>query len=200
MDQTHKPGRQARFGIFEAAIALAFATLLAIGGAIGYRFLRPGRKPATPPMRVVPITNFPGFQGNARFSPDGNQIAFTWYGDPDYNEDIYVKQIGAGKPLRLTTDPAKDESPAWSPDGRYIAFRRHGEGKDTIYVIPALGGLERKLLTSKGSFFDDTSMDWSPDGKYLAYVDRGPGQSEAIFVLAVANPKDKLPLTISGGR
>ena len=199
MDQTHKPGRQARFGIFEAAIALAFATLLAIGGAIGYRFLRPGRKPATPPMRIVPITSFPGFQYSARFSPDGNQIAFTWYGDKDYNKDIYVKQIGAEKPLRLTTDPAKDDSPTWSPDGRYIAFRRHREGKDAIYVIPALGGLERKLLTSNGSFFDDSSMDWSPDGKYLAYVERGSSWSGIIYLLAVDNPKDKRPLTISGG-
>jgi Tol biopolymer transport system component len=201
MDQTHKPGRQARFGIFEAAIALALATLLlAIGGAVGYRFLRPGRKPAAPPMRIVPFTSFPGYQGNARFSPDANQIAFTWYGDKDYNTDIYVKQIGAEKALRLTTDPATDESPTWSPDGRYIAFRRRGSGMDGFYVIPALGGLERKVLTSNGSRFDDSSMDWSPDGKYLAYVDRGPGQSEAIFVLSVANPKDKRPLTTSVGQ
>ena len=200
MDQTHKPGRQARFGIFEAAIALALATLLlAIGGAVAYGYLRPAQNPPTPPMRIVPITNFPGFQGNARFSPDGNQIAFTWYGDKDYNKDIYVKQIGAEKPLRLTTDPAKDDSPTWSPDGRYIAFRRHREGKDAIYVIPALGGLERKLLTSNGSFFDDSSMDWSPDGKYLAYVERGSSWSGIIYLLAVDNPKDKRPLTISGG-
>jgi Tol biopolymer transport system component len=201
MDQTHKPGPQARFGIFEAAIALALATLLlAIGGAVGYRFLRPGRKPAAPPMRVVPFTSFPGYQGNARFSPDGNQIAFTWYGDKDYNTDIYVKQIGAEKALRLTTDPAKDDSPTWSPDGRYVAFRRQGKRKDAIYVIPALGGLERKLLTSNGSRFDDSSMDWSPDGKYLAYVERGPRQSEAIFLLAVDNPKDKRALTASVGQ
>lgn len=200
MNQTYKPGRQARFGIFETAIALAFATLLAIGGAIGYGYLRPGQNPPTPPMRVVPFTTFPGFQGNARFSPDGNQIAFTWYGDPDYNEDIYVKQIGAGKPLRLTTDPAKDESPTWSPDGRYIAFRRQGKRKDTIYVIPALGGPERKLLTSNLSEFDDSSLDWSPDGKYLAYVGRGPNRSETIFLLAVDNPQDKRPLTISVGQ
>ena len=200
MDQTHKPGRQARFGIFEAAIALALATLLlAIGGAIAYGYLRPAQNPPAPPMRIVPITTFPGFQGNARFSPDGNQIAFTWYGDKDYNKDIYVKQIGAEKPLRLTTDPAKDDSPTWSPDGRYIAFRRHREGKDAIYVIPALGGLERKLLTSNGSFFDDSSMDWSPDGKYLAYVERGSSWSGIIYLLAVDNPKDKRPLTISGG-
>ncbi len=151
-------------------------------------------------MRVVPFTSFPGFQGNARFSPDGNQIAFTWYGDKDYNEDIYVKQIGAEKALRLTTDPAKDESPTWSPDGRYIAFRRVDGRKDGIYVIPALGGPERKLLTSKDGFSYDSSLDWSPDGKYLAYGEGAPSQPERIFLLAVDNPKDKWPLTTSAGQ
>jgi Tol biopolymer transport system component len=148
-------------------------------------------------MRIVLLTTFPGFQQDARFSPDGNQIAFTWFGDKDYNEDIYVMRIGEGKPLRLTTNPAKDETPTWSPDGRYMAFRRKDDHKDEIYVVPALGGPERKLVALKDDLSDDLSMDWSPDGKCLAYVDRGPGQWEAIFLLAIDNPEDKRPLTPS---
>ena len=202
MDQTHKPGRQARFGIFEAAIALAFATLLAIGGAIGYRHLRHGQNPPAPPMRIVPIASYPGMQFfNARFSPDGNRIAFVWDGDKEYYDDIYVKIIGKEKPLRLTTDPAKDESPAWSPDGRYIAFRRRGNGKDGFYIIPALGGPERKLLTSKDGSSDDSNLDWSPDGKYLVYGDRRTDQeTETLFLIAVDNPEDKRPLTTFVGQ
>jgi Tol biopolymer transport system component len=182
-----------------AAIALAGVALIAvIGGAVRVHFFRPGPKVAGPPMRIVPIASGPGMQSfNARFSPDGNRIAFAYYGDTDYNTDIYVKQIGAEKTLRLTTDPAKDESPTWSPDGRYIAFHRSGDGKQAIYVIPAVGGLERKLLTSKGSSFDISSMDWSPDGKHLAYVEGEPG--ERIFLLAVDNPKDNRPLTTPAG-
>jgi Tol biopolymer transport system component len=178
-----------------ALVGVALIGLLA--GALWFRIFRPSPKPAAPPMRVVPLTTFPGFQQNARFSPDGNQIAFTWYGGKDYNENIYVMRIGAWRPLRLTTDPAKDESPTWSPDGRYIAFRRKGDHKDEIYVVPALGGPERKLLTLKEGLFDELPLDWSPDGKYLAYVDRGPSQSDVIFLLAVDNPQDKRPLTIS---
>lgn len=205
MDQTHKPRRQARHGNFKAAIALAFAAVVLLtGGAIKYRYFHkpPSPKAGVAPMRVVPFTTFPGFQGNPRFSPDGNQIAFTWYGDKDYNEDIYVKQIGAEKPLRLTTDAANDESPTWSPDGRYIAFCRK-DGKEGIYVIGARGGPERKLLTSKDRSLDGSSLDWSPDGKYLAYVayaGRGPNQSATTFLLAVDNPEDRRPLTISGGQ
>jgi Tol biopolymer transport system component len=172
----------------------------AIASAVWFRFFRPARKVAAPPMRIVPLTTFPGFQQNARFSPDGNQIAFTWYGDKDYNEDVYVMRIGGGKPLRLTTDPAKDETPTWSPDGRYIAFRRKDHDKAEIYVVSAVGGPERKLLTLKEGFFDELPLDWSPDGKYLAYIDRGPGRSDVIFLLAVDNPQDKRPLTTSIGQ
>jgi Tol biopolymer transport system component len=199
MDQTHKPGRQARFGIFEAAIALAFATLLAIGGAIGYRRLRHGQNPPAPPMRIVPIASYPGMQFfNARFSPDGNRIAFVWDGDKEYNDDIYVKIIGKDKPLRLTTDPAADNMPTWSPDGRYIAFHRNDKGKDGIYVIPAVGGAERKLLTPKEIGF---GMEWSPDGKYLVYGDRRTDQeTETLFLVAVDNPEDKRPLTTFVGQ
>jgi Tol biopolymer transport system component len=193
VDQTRKPRR--RHGIFEGAIALAFAALVLLTGA--YSQKPPALKAVAPPVRVVPFTNFPGFQGDARFSPDGDRIAFTWYGDKDYNEDIYVKQIGAEKPLRLTSDAATDESPAWSPDGRYIAFLRRGDG---IYIVPALGGPERKVLATKDGFLDDSGLDWSPDGERLAYADRGPRRSEAIFLVAVDNPKDKHPLTASFGR
>jgi Tol biopolymer transport system component len=184
-----------------AAIAVAGVALIAvIAGAVWFHFLRPARKVPAPPMRIVPLTTFPGFQQNARFSPDGNQIAFEWYGDKDYNEDIYVMRIGTGRPLRLTTDPAKDETPTWSPDGRHIGFRRKDGDKDGIYVVPAVGGPERKILASEDGGFDEASLDWSPDGKYLAYVDRGLRQSAVIFLVAVDNPKDKRPLTTSFGQ
>jgi DNA-binding winged helix-turn-helix (wHTH) protein len=44
------------------------------------------------------------------------------------NYDIYVKAIGAEQPLRLTSDRARDGSPAWSPDGTRIAFLRDKPG------------------------------------------------------------------------
>jgi Tol biopolymer transport system component len=178
-----------------AAIALAATALvLVIGGVIAYRYFH---KPPGPPMHVVPFTTFLGHQSDARFSPDGNQIAFAWDGEKEDNWDIYVKLIGVEKPLRLTTDPGEDMSPAWSPDGRYIAFYRHTELEHGIYVVPALGGPERKLHSPHlRDVWGAASVDWSPDGKYLAYVDARPGQQGAsIFLLAVDNPDDRRPLT-----
>lgn len=197
MDRTHKHGRQARFGILEAAIALGFAILLAIGGVVGYRYFRPGSKSPAPASRIVPVANLPGhWPDNARLSPDGNRIAFMWDGGSCCNEDIYVKQVGVEKPLRLTTDPAIDDSPTWSPDGRYIAFRRHGEQRDAIYVVPAVGGPERKLYTLDEQHFTG-DLDWSPDGKSLAIIESAPLAYEGIFLLSVDNPKDKRRLTTS---
>ncbi|HEV8486868.1 MAG TPA: LpqB family beta-propeller domain-containing protein [Blastocatellia bacterium] len=92
-----------------------------------------------------------------------------------------MKLIDVGTPLRLTTDPAMDHWPVWSPDGRYIAFmRRQSIGLETIVLIPALGGPERKL----GQVVD--GLDWSPDGQYLAVTDRtSQSETNGIFVLSI---------------
>jgi Tol biopolymer transport system component len=116
------------------------------------------------------------------FSPDGIQIAFTWTGDSGDNLDLYVKLIGAGTPLRLTTDPAEDFSPAWSPDGRYLAFRRRSTSENGIFIVPALGGVERKLGKTESGL---SRLAWSPDGKFLAIVDRCPQNHLCIFLLSV---------------
>ena len=186
-----------------AAIALAGVALIAvIGGGVWFRFFRPGARPAGLPTRVVPLTSFPGHQGHARFSPDGNQIAFEWDGEKEDTSDIYVKLVGTEKPLRLTTSPGMDRDPAWSPDGRSIAFRRDTDRELGIYVVPALGGPERRLDTPRvGSYLFETGIDWSPDGKYLAYTDRRTDQqASTLFLLAVDNPEDKRPLTASVGQ
>ena len=99
MDQTHMHGREPRFAIFGKAIALTFATLLlSIGGAIGYRYVRHGSKLHAPQMRIVPFTSLRGHMlNNARLSPDGNQMAYAWDVDEEYNWDIYRANIRAGK-------------------------------------------------------------------------------------------------------
>jgi hypothetical protein len=123
------------------------AVLLGLLGAAGlgawFWLRRPAAEPATP-MRAVLLTAYPGAETSPSFSPDGNQVAFSWNGEKQDNFDIYIKLIGPGAPLRLTTHPALDAGPAWSPDGRFIAFGRLLRGKIAILLIPALGGPERQ--------------------------------------------------------
>ena len=70
------------------------------------------------------------------FSPDGNQVAFVWDGERGDNDDIYVKLLGETNALRLTTDPADDGYPAWSPDGKRIAFERFGPKRGIYNLSP----------------------------------------------------------------
>ena len=91
-------------------------------------FYRSTTKVPEASLVAVPLTSYPGEERQPSFSPDGNQVAFSWNGEKQDNFDIYVMPISSGNPVRLTTDPAQDTSPAWSPDGRTIAFlRRLGE-------------------------------------------------------------------------
>ena len=101
---------------------------LAIAGAAWLYFSRADSAAPQPPMQTSPLTTLPGEESAATFSPDGKSVAFVWDGEKGDNEDIYVQQIGGGPPRRLTTSPAADRSPAWSPDGRshrvHSGFRR----------------------------------------------------------------------------
>jgi len=95
-----------------------------------------------------------------------------------------VKLVDAGSPLRLTSNPAAESSPTWSPDGRFIAFCRDVQQHDEIWIVPALGGAERKL----GEAALCGGLSWSPDGRFLALVDRTSTQAPlAIFLLNVGS-------------
>jgi eukaryotic-like serine/threonine-protein kinase len=180
--------RHKRGAIVAAMIAVALGASLAFGL---YKFFS-GNQPEQPstPVRVTPLTTFSGVERSPAFSPDGRQIAFVWTGEgDDINFDIYVKIVDAGTPLRLTTNPERDISPVWSPDGRYVAFlRAEGEGKG-FYLVPALGGAERRLAESfgsRGQTIPSQRLDWSPDGRWLAVVDRNfENEPWSIFLLSI---------------
>jgi Tol biopolymer transport system component/serine/threonine protein kinase len=151
--------------------------LLAVAGMmVALWFARSGVKAPTSLLTAVPLTTYPGFQTEPSFSPDGSQIAFSWDGQRQDNQDIYVKVVGTvGAPLRLTTDPALDYSPAWSPDGRFIAFlRRLSEEKSVVLVIPALGGPERKVgeVSERREGFFGPYLAWAPEANSLVIRDR----------------------------
>lgn len=97
-----------------------------------------------PGMRSVTVASNAGLLRTPAISPDGRQIAFAWNGEAQISFDIYVQSVGAEAARRLTTDPAADLNPVWSPDGRFIAFNRAGS-EPGAYLMSASGGQERKI-------------------------------------------------------
>ena len=119
------------------------------------------------------------------WSPDGTQIAFVSnhdkYLDRTYNYDVFAVSVAgpAAAPKALTSfkgsdnDPAFDSYPAWSPDGKSIAYLQGGPvelfsyGVRTLAVMPASGGAP-KILTA-GLDRNVSQPVWSQDGKTLSF-------------------------------
>ncbi len=179
-----------RWSVWISALA---ALLLAVAGWFGWQRLN---APAQPP-RLVTLTAYPGIEQYPAISPDGRQVAFSWNGEKQDNEDIYIQLVGsAAPPLRLTSDPAPDRAPVWSPDGAQIAFVRHQEGRAAVYVSPALGGRERKVtdfrpLPRLYSLMTPT-ISWSPDGKWLAVPQVWSGQTSSILLVPLENGESRI--------
>jgi Tol biopolymer transport system component/DNA-binding winged helix-turn-helix (wHTH) protein len=168
-----------------AAGIVGFALALAFVG--WFRPWRGGRSSDSAPVRLVPLTSFSNDFSKGSFSPDGNQVAFSWDGDePDRGIDIYVKQIGVEKPLEITHEFGFNFAPVFSPDGRYIAFMHvnHG-GLPGIFVVPALGGPPRKLLEFTTTQDCNPGLDWSPDGKFVLFANRSGDQPCSVQQLTI---------------
>jgi len=93
-----------------------------------------------------------------------------------------------GGPLRLTSDPAPDSAPEFSPGGRHIAFvRALPEAKCGIFLVPPLGGPERRVAEIALCQYPQTiSVSWSPDGRWLAVPDSdAPGKAAALFLVSM---------------
>ena len=133
---------------FTWALSLAAALVVA---TVGVWLVRSKKEVPEVPLVAVPLTSYPGDEAWPSFSPDGTQVAFDWDGEKQDKRDIYVKQVGVEPPYRLTNDPAMNYGPAWSPDGRLIAFLRDiSPSKTAIMLIPQRGGSERILAEVNG--------------------------------------------------
>ena len=122
------------------------AVFVLLAMAVGVWLFRgsPGKPQAAP--EVIPLTTYAGSERSPSFSPDGNQVAFSWNGEKQDNYDIYVKQIGSTEPDRLTTDPAEDVSPAFSPGWTIHRLCPGSERASDLHYHP----LYRRARTKRG--------------------------------------------------
>jgi hypothetical protein len=175
--------------------------LASVGGLIfqwvrANRGARPQAGSNSPLFRIVPITSASGNAVFPTFSPDGREIAFIWEGPDRRRYDVYVQLVGADLPLRLTySKSGQIGAPAWSPDGSEIAFGRCDGENDGIYVVPALGGVERKLTTAGCLYSLPGPLAWLANGKEMMMIDHCTPQGDFGVVIFSLATDDKNCLT-----
>jgi Tol biopolymer transport system component len=101
------------------------------------------------------LTSFAIHAGDADWSPNGKQIVFEAYPNPDAYGDIYLVNVQGGRPINLTRNPAAQadsSDPVWSPDGREILFldirRVNGVGRFGLATLNP-DGSDRQFVSSK---------------------------------------------------
>ena len=175
--------------------------------------------------KPTPLSNAPGSQRFAVYSPDGAKICFPSSrldANSLYGFNLYVMdakgEIEGPPAKRLTFSSGSPGHPVWSMDGKWLTYVAKdfdttktvsiGGGMQTkqtalfspfrVFKIPADGGREMRLtgLSAAEDGSEDTWPSWSPDGKWIAFG-RNAGGKQNIWILDVAT-KHSFPLTSDG--
>lgn len=121
--------------------------------------------------------------GSPTLSPDGTR-AVVPVSRIDLDEDTYrsglwlLDTTGATPPRPLTDGRHRDSAPAWSPDGKWVAFLRAEipDGKPQLLLLPVEGGEPRRVTTDEHHPIGAGAPRWSPDSTRIAYSARVPEQ------------------------
>jgi Tol biopolymer transport system component len=112
------------------------------------------------------------------------------------NHDVFSMDLDGSNQTRLTTSPAYDDQPKWSPDSSKIVFTSDRDGNFEIYTMDAGGGAQTRITTNLAA---DGFPAWSPDGTKIAFV-RGDLRNPSTFEIYVmnANGSNQTRLTNDG--
>lgn len=111
------------------------------------------------PADTVRFVTDEGTWMNLDVSPDGREIVFDLLGD------LYIMPITGGRATRLSSGPAFDVQPRFSPDGRQISFTSDRGGGDNIWIVNR-DGSDPKAVTNEDFRLLNNAC-WTPDGQYL---------------------------------
>ncbi len=120
-------------------------------------------------------------------APNGRRIALSIHGE------IFTTPVDGGDLTQITDDPARDQDPVYSPDGKQIAFISDRSGREEIHLVAAdgVGGAQR--VTDQDSI--KSNLSWSPDSKLLAFNTL----DDKLFVYDVASKQTRLAASSTKG-
>ena len=107
----------------------------------------------------------------------GGKVVFSSEGD------LWITSVKGGTAMRLTSDDGVERYPKFSPDGKWIAYTAEYDGNIDVYIIPAEGGVPKRLTYHP---YSDYVVDWTPDGKVMFRSYRATGRRETqIFTVDI---------------
>ena len=170
---------------------------VAANGSLVYVSGRDWRRPRTvvsvdrqgraSPLPGLPLDSY----RDVRVSPDGARLALAT------TTDVWTYDFARATLSRLTTDPAADRSPLWTPNGQRIIFTSRRAGYPELFWRPADGtGSDERLLARAKDLIDLHATGWSADGRQLLFTEVPSSIQCAIGQMAIERPSDaKMLLT-----
>ncbi len=135
------------------------------------------REPTNADLLAVPGG---GDAASPRWSPDGTTLLYVDTPRGEGARTVMSWSFADETAEPVATIPAGAYDPAWSPDGRWIAFAAAESGKTDVWVVAATGGPVQRLTNLGGA----RAPAWSPDGTQLACINVGQGSTD-VYILAL---------------
>lgn len=145
------------------------------------------------------LTDGSSMNRSPAWSPDGKKIAYSsakWDEKQKkfINDDIYIMNADGSSQRKMTTSPADDYSPVWSPDGKKIAFTSERRGNADIFIMNVSTIMVQQLTPNSPA--DDENPSWSPDGKMILFNSDRDNSGGEIYLMD-ANGQNVVRLTNS---
>lgn len=189
------------------AATLVLALLVAVSASVVLWVRRPEKRAAQSGGRfsTVPFTSELGKEYSPAISPDEKTVAYVW--DQDHDQpDIYLRSIEEGKTERLPGGAGIRLFPAWSFDGKSLAYLRIEGDQAAVIVQPRSSGAEvlvTRITKEVGRWAGDESPllgnpgpAWTPDGAFLIVADRNRQDATGgLFRVALDGTKMRLTST-----
>lgn len=167
--------------------------------------LRPKPPQVEAGFHVSPLTRLPGEERQPVISADGKRVAFLWQQGHGRSPAICIQVVGESSHRQITGEEGHYSSPAWSPDGKALAYLRTDTSATEVMIRSLETGQERLVtrFTPPNYGYQRRLLDWSPDGQWLvvSHTDSTEKPNGLFLVTVATGEKKKLtsPESMVGG-